>query len=150
MNRLLGEGNVDEALQVVMQDIPIPSVLGRICHAHCEGACRRKTVDEPVSICLLKRYAGDFGLRKPIAINPEKNKKEQKVAIIGAGPAGLSAAYYLQLMGYHCTLFEKSERAGGLMHEAEVDGGQYKEVLEREISGIMGTEIGRASCRERV
>jgi len=141
MNRLLGEGNVDEALQIVMQDIPIPSVLGRICHAPCEGACRRKTVDEPVSICLLKRYAGDLGLRKPIAINPEKNKREQKVAIIGAGPAGLSAAYYLQLMGYQCTLFEKSEKAGGLMHEAEVAGDQYKEVLEREVSGIMGTGI---------
>jgi len=141
MNRLLAEGNVEKALQVVMKDIPIPSVLGRICHKPCEGACRRKTVDEPVSICLLKRYAGDLGSFELLAINPEKQKREQKVAIIGAGPAGLSAAYYLQLMGYQCTLFEKSERAGGLMHEAEVAGGQYREVLEREISGIMGTGI---------
>ena len=141
MNRLLGEGNVDEALQIVRQDIPIPSVLGRICHAPCEGACRRKTVDDPVSICLLKRYAGDLGLRKPIAINPEKQKSEQKIAIIGAGPAGLSAAYYLQLMGYQCTMFEKSEKAGGLMHKAEVADGHYQEVLEREVSGIMGTGI---------
>ncbi|MCK5465662.1 MAG: FAD-dependent oxidoreductase, partial [Bacteroidales bacterium] len=141
MNRLLGEGNVDEALQIVRQDIPIPSVLGRICHAPCEGACRRKTVDDPVSICLLKRYAGDFGLRKPIAINPEKQKNEQKIAIIGAGPAGLSAAYYLQLMGYQCTMFERSEKAGGLMHKAEVADGHYQEVLEREVSGIMGTGI---------
>jgi NADPH-dependent glutamate synthase beta subunit-like oxidoreductase len=124
MNRLLGEGKVDEALKVVIQDIPIPSVLGRICHAPCEGACRRKTVDEPLSICLLKRYAGDLGSPGSMVIHPEKKKREHKVAVIGAGPAGLSAAYYLQLMGYQCTLFEKSERAGGLMHEAEVAGDQ--------------------------
>ena len=145
MNRLLGEGNVDEALGVVMQDIPIPSVLGRICHAPCEGACRRKTIDEPVSICLLKRYAGDFGSHQTMAIRPagkkEENKGAQKVAVIGAGPAGLSAAFYLQQMGYSCTLFEKSDRAGGLLHEAETAGDQYMEVLEREVSGIMGTGI---------
>jgi NADPH-dependent glutamate synthase beta subunit-like oxidoreductase len=145
MNRLLGEGNVDAAVQVVRQDIPIPSVLGRICHAPCEGACRRKTIDEPVSICLLKRYAGDFGSPQSMAIHPEgkKQKKEEglKVAIIGAGPAGLSAAYYLQMMGYQCTLFEKSGRAGGLMHEAEAADGHYREVLEREVSWIMGTGI---------
>ena len=137
MNRLLGEGNVDEALEVVMQDIPIPSVLGRICHAPCEGACRRKTVDEPISICLLKRYAGDLGSPQYKTIKPG----EQKVAIIGAGPAGLSAGFYLQQMGYQCTLFEKSERAGGLLHKAEVEGDQYEEVLKREVSGILGTGI---------
>jgi NADPH-dependent glutamate synthase beta subunit-like oxidoreductase len=141
MNRLLGEGKVDEALEVVMQDIPIPSVLGRICHAPCEGACRRKTVDEPVSICLLKRYAGDLGSPRSMAIHPEKKKRGQKVAVIGAGPAGLSAAFYLQQMGYSCTLFEKSERAGGLLHEAETADDQYGEVLEREVSGILGTGI---------
>ena len=145
MNRLLGEGKVDEALHVVMQDIPIPSVLGRICHAPCEGACRRKTVDEPLSICLLKRYAGDLGSAQSTALNPEEKKVEQKgekkVAVIGGGPAGLSAAFYLQQMGYQCTLFEKSDRAGGLLHEAEVVGDQYREVLEREVSGILGTGI---------
>jgi len=141
MNRLLEEGNVDEALEVVMQDIPIPSVLGRICHAPCEGACRRKTVDEPVSICLLKRYAGDIGSHRSAPITPEKKNSMQKVAVLGAGPAGLSAAYYLQLMGYQCTLFEKNEKAGGLLHEAEAVGDQYKEALAREISGILGTGI---------
>jgi hypothetical protein len=141
MNRLLGEGNVDEALQVVMKDIPIPSVLGRICHAPCEAACRRKTVDEPVSICLLKRYAGDLGSPPSMAIKATAQKGGQKVAVIGAGPAGLSAAFYLQQMGYQCTLFEKDHRAGGLLHEAEAAGNQYQEVLEREISGILGTGI---------
>jgi hypothetical protein len=141
MNRLLGEGKVNEALDVVMRDIPIPSVLGRICHAPCEGACRRKTVDEPVSICLLKRYAGDLGLARSPDLKVEKKKTSPGVAIIGAGPAGLAAAYYLQLKGYQCTLYEKNERAGGLLHEAEAVGGQYKEVLEREINGILATGI---------
>ncbi|KPL11344.1 MAG: hypothetical protein AMS26_20100 [Bacteroides sp. SM23_62] len=137
MNRLLSEGKVDEALQVVRQDIPIPSVLGRICHAPCEGACRRKTIDEPVSICLLKRYAGDLGSSQITAILPG----EKNVAVIGAGPAGLSAAFYLQQMGYRCTLFDKSDRAGGLLHGADVEDDQYREVLEREISGILKTGI---------
>jgi len=141
MNRLLREGKVDEALEVVMRDIPIPSVLGRICHAPCEGACRRKTVDEPVSICLLKRYAGDLGAAPSPDIKKQKQKKTAEVAVIGSGPAGLSAAYYLQLMGYQCTLFEKNERAGGMLHEAEAVGGQYEEILEREINRILATGI---------
>ncbi len=141
MNRLLAERKVDEALQVVMQDIPLPSVLGRICHAPCEGACRRKTVDEPVSVCLLKRYAGDLGSPQSPAVRNQEPQGNKKVAIIGAGPAGLSAAYYLRLTGYACTLFEKSNRAGGLMYEAEVEDDQYVEVLEREVSGILDTGI---------
>lgn len=140
MNRLLGEGNVEKALQVVMQDIPIPSILGRICHAPCEGACRRKSVDEPVSICLLKRYAGDLGTRT-VANKADKKKRAPKVAVLGAGPAGLSAAFYLQQMGYQCTLIEKNEKAGGLLHEAETADAQYGDVLEREISGILATGI---------
>lgn len=140
MNRLLAGGKVDEALLVVRQDIPIPAVLGRICHAPCEGACRRKSVDEPVSICGLKRYAGDLGSISP-DIHPVGKKGAKKVAVIGAGPAGLSAAFYLHRQGYQCTLFEKSERAGGRMYEAEVADDRYPEVLEREIKGILKTGI---------
>ncbi|MCK4852740.1 MAG: (2Fe-2S)-binding protein [Bacteroidales bacterium] len=147
MNRLLGEGKVDEALQVVQQDIPIPSILGRICHAPCEGACRRKTIDEPVSICLLKRYAGDIGNLQHVSaktVNQQALKKvigNKKVAVIGAGPAGLSAACYLQRAGYQCILYEKSDRAGGLLHLAEVMDDSYPEVLDREISQILDTGI---------
>ena len=141
MNRLLAQGKVDEALQVVMQDIPIPSVLGRICHAPCEGACRRKSVDDPVSICLLKRYAGDIGTQQaPVGFKPPQEGSKE-VAIIGAGPAGLSAAYYLQLKGYRCTLYEKTDRAGGLLYEAEAPDEGYLEVLGREVSWILDTGI---------
>ncbi len=137
MNRLLSKGKVDEALQVVRQDIPIPSVLGRICHAPCEAACRRKTADEPVSICLLKRYAGDFGSYQI----PDIRAGGKNVAVIGAGPAGLSAAFYLRQMGYDCTLIEKKDRAGGLLFQADVADDRYMAVLEREINGILNTGI---------
>jgi hypothetical protein len=96
MNRLIAAGKFDESLDVVKRDIALPAVLGRICPAPCEGACHRKTVDEPVSICLLKRYVGDEGAEPEII--PAK-KTGHKVAVIGAGPAGLAAAYYLQLRG---------------------------------------------------
>src|SRR6056297_1005630 len=96
MNRLIATGKMDKALEVVMRDIALPAVLGRICPAPCEGACHRKTVDEPVAICLLKRFAGDAGAARLQV--PEK-PAGKKVAVIGAGPAGLAAAYYLQIRG---------------------------------------------------
>jgi hypothetical protein len=96
MNRLIAAGKFDESLAVVKRDIALPAVLGRICPAPCEGACHRKTVDEAVSICLLKRFVGDEGAEPEII--PAK-KTGKKVAVIGAGPAGLAAAYYLQLKG---------------------------------------------------
>jgi NADPH-dependent glutamate synthase beta subunit-like oxidoreductase len=143
MNRLLTAGKVKAAWQLVREDIPIPAVLGRICHAPCEGACRRKSVDEPVSICLLKRYAGDHGSSPGIfpGAGRKSGSRGKKVAIIGAGPAGLSAAFYLQLMGYSCTLYEKNGKAGGQLHEADVEDERYPEVLEHEISGILDTGI---------
>src|SRR6056297_1348826 len=103
MNRLLAEGKFSEALQVVKQDIALPAVFGRICPAPCEGACRRKQVDSAVSICLLKRYAGDHDLERATSWMPEKAPSTgKKIAVIGAGPAGLAAAYYLQLRGQQC------------------------------------------------
>ena len=140
MNRLLAEGKVDEALKVIDRDIPIPSVLGRICNAPCEGACRRKTIDEPVSVCRLKRYAGDFGS----ALHPDTlslTKSKFNVAVIGAGPAGLSAGYYLQGMGHQVILFDRNEYAGGLLHQARQGENHYRDALKREVEQIMSTGI---------
>ena len=96
MNRLLAKGKISEALEVVRKDIILPSTLGRICPAPCEGACRRKSIDETVSICLRKKFTGDMGETR----FPEPLKSmNKKVAVIGAGPAGLSAAWHLQIRG---------------------------------------------------
>lgn len=137
MNRLLAKGNFEEAMKVVKMDIALPSVFGWICPAPCEGACHRKTLDEAVSICLLKRYAGDHNLLKAEAWIPETEaEKGRKIAIIGSGPAGLAAAWYLQLRGYDCEVFDRHEKAGGSLHR-EVEAGKLPlAVLEKEIAII--------------
>ena len=138
MNRLIAAGKFDESLEVVKRDIALPAVLGRICPAPCEGACHRRTVDEPVSICLLKRFVGDEGAAPGII---PAGKTGKKVAVIGAGPAGLAAAYYLQLKGVQVTLFDKNEKAGGLLRTAIDDEKLPKEVLDKEIEEILITGV---------
>jgi len=138
MNRLIAAGKLDEALQVVKKDIALPAVLGRICPAPCEGACHRKTVDEPISICLLKRIVGDDG--NAIDMNPP-DPTGKKVAVIGAGPAGLAAAYYLQLQGTQVTLFDKDEKAGGLLRTSVSEEILPMEVLDKEIELIFKTGV---------
>ena len=139
MNRLIAAGKFDESLEVVKRDIALPAVLGRICPAPCEGACHRKTVDEPVSICLLKRFVGDEG--NLTRIIPEIKKTGKKVVVIGAGPAGLAAAYYLQLKGIQVTLLDKNEKAGGLLRTKSMMKFLPKDVLDKEIELILNTGV---------
>lgn len=114
MNRLIARGDFAKALEVVKRDIALPSVLGRICPAPCEAGCRRKQVDEAVSICLLKRFAGDEDLKSGKPYLPQLAPLSgKKVAVIGAGPAGLAAAYYLQIKGHQAVIFDQNDRAGG-------------------------------------
>ena len=138
MNRLIAIGKMDEALAVVKKDIALPAVLGRICPAPCEGACHRKIVDEPVSICLLKRIVGDEG---NIAELPVEKNTGKKVAVIGAGPAGLAAAFYLQQKGVQVALFDKNKKAGGLLRTAISQEILPLEVLDREIELILNTGV---------
>lgn len=138
MNRLIAAGKFDEALKVVKNDIALPAVLGRVCPAPCENACHRKTVDEPISICLLKRIVGDDGT-EPELIQAEKIGK--KVVVIGAGPAGLAAAYYLQIKGVQVFLVDKNEKAGGLLRAEISDEILPKEVLDKEIDSILKTGV---------
>ena len=137
MNRLLGEGKFNEALKVIKKDIALPAVFGRVCPAPCEGACKRKTIDEPVSICLLKRSAGDADVFGEEAYLPEKKKDQNKnISIIGAGPAGLAAAYFLQIKGYNCVVYDRNELAGGSL-KTEVESGILPaEVLSMELDVI--------------
>ncbi|MBP7505190.1 MAG: FAD-dependent oxidoreductase [Prolixibacteraceae bacterium] len=138
MNRLIAAGKWEESLKVVKQDIALPAVLGRICPAPCEGACHRKTVDEPVSICRLKRFVGDENDLHPWPVPPLEGKR---VAIIGAGPAGLAAAYYLRLRGVEPHLYDRAPKAGGQLRTALSRDLLPEEVLDREIRTILSTGV---------
>ncbi len=143
MNRLIGKGNFNEALQIVRQEIALPLVLGYICPAPCEKACKRKPMDQAVSICLLKRsaaqHAGDDNFHQA-----DRSKTSgKKIAIIGTGPAGLSAAFYLLRSGHSCTLFDQHEKAGGALRYDIPEDRMPKEMLDAEIGLIqnMGAEL---------
>jgi ferredoxin len=137
MNRLLARGEFSEALKVVKKDIALPAVLGRICTAPCEGACRRKQVDQPVSICLLKRFAGDRDLAEADPWMPTPGDPTGKrVVVIGAGPAGLAAAWHLSLKGHSCTVVDRNGKAGGSLRREVPEGELPQEVLDREIELI--------------
>lgn len=114
MNRLIAKGKYADALKVVKKTIPLPVTLGYICPAPCEKGCRRKQADESVGICILKRFVGEKDLNSSTPYLPVKEEvKGKKISIIGAGPAGLSAAWYLLQLGYSVEIFEKEAFAGG-------------------------------------
>ena len=139
--RLIAGGMRDEANAVIREKVPFPGILGRVCIRPCEEVCRRGEVNEAVSICALKRYAadGEKGLWKKRS-RIEKNSG-RKVAIIGAGPAGLTAAFYLKKKGHTVTLFESRKEAGGMMRYGIPSYRLPKEVLDREISDILDIGI---------
>ncbi|HZL10804.1 MAG TPA: 2Fe-2S iron-sulfur cluster-binding protein [Prolixibacteraceae bacterium] len=141
MNRLIAKGDFAKALEVVKRDIALPSILGRICPAPCEAGCRRKQVDEAVSICLLKRFAGDEDLESENPYLPQiASSSGKKVAVIGAGPAGLSAAYYLQIKGHQTVIFDQNDKAGGEL--LQIDNELLpSEVVEQEVAQILATGV---------
>ena len=134
---LIKEGEYLRATQLIMERLPFPGTLGRVCPAPCEADCRRKEVDESIAIRSLKRFAADQvdwdDLPLP-AIEPKA--PEDKVAVIGAGPAGLSAAYFLARMGYPVTVFEALPVAGGMMRTGIPDYRLPPRVLDREVRYI--------------
>jgi glutamate synthase (NADPH/NADH) small chain len=111
----IAKGDDREAIEIIRQTIPLPGILGRVCPAPCEEACRRHGVDEPVSICALKRFAADREMSDRAALPECKPASGKRVAIVGAGPAGLTAAWFLLLAGHKVTLFDANEKAGGMM-----------------------------------
>jgi len=136
MNRLIAAGRMKEAYTVVKTDIALPGVLGRICPAPCEAACRRKPIDHAVSICLLKRFTADESIEVPL--EKPVHTFTEKVCIIGSGPAGLSAAYYLQQKGIQTVLFDGNEQPGGALRYSIEDTILDKSILDREIDIIRG------------
>jgi len=139
------EGKFDESLAVIREATCLPGTLGRVCIRPCEENCRRANIDEPLSIKYLKRFVADYELEKRHTppISPASEKKKDKVAIIGAGPAGLSCAYYLALKGYPVTIFERFPESGGMAAWGIPDYRLPRDILRREVEIIrsMGVEI---------
>lgn len=137
MIRLVQEGRLREAAALVKKRLPFPAVLGRICSAFCERGCRRAQHDATVSIAALERLVGDADLasEEPYA-PPCKPESGKRVAIIGAGPAGLTAAYYLQQEGHACTLFDTREQPGGAWRDMPEDRLPHA-VLDAEIARVL-------------
>jgi heterodisulfide reductase subunit A-like polyferredoxin len=135
-------GKYKEALKIIMQDLPLPGVLGRICPHGCEDACRRCDVDEPIAIRDLKRLAADKYDCREIDVECEP-PREEKVAIIGSGPAGLSCAYHLAKKGILSTIYESQPQAGGMLRVGIPAHRLPREVLDQEIEVItnLGVEI---------
>ncbi len=108
-------GNLQKAMEIVRNDCPMPGTIGRVCVRPCESNCRRGLLDEPISIRAIKRFLADNEMNGVIEIKETPlTVKKQKVAVIGAGPAGISCAYYLARQGYACTIFEAQEGPGGM------------------------------------
>jgi heterodisulfide reductase subunit A len=137
---LTSRGKFLEALQVIKEKLPFPSICGRVCHRPCEKACTRSQVDKPVGIAYIKRFIGDLELRLPAHQVPPVATREEKVAIVGAGPAGLTAAHDLAMMGYHVTIFEAAPLLGGMMRFGIPAFRLSREILDREIYDII--ELG--------
>ncbi len=139
---MIAQGKHQEALEVITRTLPLPGVIGRICPHPCEEACHRKEVDEPISICTLKRFAADQIDVDKLTL-PEITPRDEKVAIIGAGPAGLTAAYFLAKDGFKVTIFEALPVAGGMLRVGIPDYRLPPDVLEKEIKWItrLGVEI---------
>jgi NADH-quinone oxidoreductase subunit F len=141
---LISEGRFKEALSVIKERNPFPATMGRICFHPCEAKCRREQVDSPVGICALKRFAADYDMESNDPYVPEKApQKPDKVAIVGAGPAGLTAAYFLALKGYPVTIFEALPVAGGMMAVGIPEYRLPRKVMNAEIESILklGVEL---------
>jgi ferredoxin len=137
MIRQIKDEKFKEALITVKQSIALPAVLGRICPAPCERGCNRKYYDGTLSICLLKRFVADEDLDSSTPYMPTiKPDSGKKAAIIGAGPAGLAAAYYLRQEGHQCDVFDDHELPGGLLRYGIPDEKYDKSVLNSEIDII--------------
>ncbi|MHA1966297.1 MAG: FAD-dependent oxidoreductase [Candidatus Hodarchaeales archaeon] len=141
--RHIAEREFDEAVAVIREKTPLPLVLGRICFHNCEEKCRRSQINEPIAICALKRFAleHDTGTWKSkIKIAPATGKN---IAIVGSGPAGLTAAYYLAKAGHSLTVFEAESRAGGMMNFGIPQYRLPREILQKDVENIknMGVDI---------
>jgi heterodisulfide reductase subunit A-like polyferredoxin len=140
--QLIKVGKFAESLQLIMDRLPLPGTIGRICPHPCETDCRRKELDEPLAICSLKRFVADQVDWEALPV-PEIQKNDQPVAIVGSGPGGLSCAYHLALKGYKPVIFEAAPEPGGWLRYGIPEYRLPRAVLDREIHYLkkLGVEI---------
>lgn len=149
---LIAAGRPVDAYHLIRQENPFPAICGRVCTHPCESRCRRAQLDEPLAIMDLKRYAADEAMKsdKPV-VDVVFPKKGKSIAVIGAGPSGLTCAYYLGRLGYSVTVFESHDMAGGMLAFGIPEYRLPKEILEKEIKTLCnvgiklktGVEVGR-------
>ncbi|MGD9225609.1 MAG: FAD-dependent oxidoreductase, partial [Desulfobacterales bacterium] len=158
---LAAKGKFEEALALIKKASPFPSICGRVCHHPCESNCSRGDIDESVGIHGIERFIADLDLNAGKRYIPRiKDKKEDKVAIVGSGPAGLTCAYYLAIKGYRVTVFEKAAELGGMLATGIPSYRLPSKVVEAEIQHIsdlgvtmktnmeIGTDVTVAQLRE--
>ncbi len=139
--RFIAQGKMDAACKLIIEKAPFPGILGRVCTHPCETACKRGEVNQPVSICAAKRYAADKAGDLSDWMSDTAPDSGHKVAVIGAGPAGLSAAFYLRKKGHPVTIFEARPKAGGMMRYGIPFYRLPEEVLDQEIDLILSSGI---------
>ncbi len=140
--RLIAEGKKNEAYALIREKVPFPGILGRVCTHPCEETCRRRDVfHQPIAICALKRYVADIADNIPAHISQVQKDTGHKVAIIGSGPAGLTAAFYLRKKGHQVTIFEAQSEPGGMMRYGIPAYRLPQEVVQKEIRQILALGI---------
>ena len=145
----IGEQDVERAIATVKEDIALPAVLGRVCSKPCEKGCRRNASDGAVAVCDLKRFVADIDLARDDPYRPAcKEDSGKRVAIVGAGPTGLSAAYYLRQEGHHCVVYEKEPYLGGRLRNEIHEQDLPASVLDGEIAQVLRLGVEpRPNCQ---
>jgi NADPH-dependent glutamate synthase beta subunit-like oxidoreductase len=131
------EGNYERAWRVIMQDNPLPAVMGRVCYHPCESACNRGQLDEAVGINSVERFLGDEAIRRGWTVDVPAVRTGKRVLVVGAGPSGLSAAYHLRRLGHEVEIHDASPRAGGMMRFGIPAYRLPRDVLEAEVDRIL-------------
>ena len=134
--RYIAAGHYANALDVIREKIPFPSVCGYICFHPCEAKCRRGQIDDPIAVRALKRFAAEHGMRRRKKRTPRAKPTGKHIAVVGSGPAGLTAAYYLGKLGHQITVFERNPELGGMLRTGIPSFRLPRAMIDREINAI--------------